>query len=105
MLRSIARLLIAVSTAIPILAQAPSYDLEFVRKGGTIVMLGNPSAMSTPGALPFPLALALLVATSGKGRFIYTSITFPQQIANGVPGAMRLFINLLSAGLPIERVP
>ena len=45
---------------------------------------------------------ALLVAPVGKGRFIYTSLTFGPQIANGVPGAMRVFINLLSAGLTIE---
>jgi hypothetical protein len=45
---------------------------------------------------------AILVATVGKGRFIYTSLNIPQQVANGVPGAMRLFINLLSAGLPVE---
>ena len=36
---------------------------------------------------------------------IAVSTAIPKQIANGVPGAMRLFINLLSAGLPIERVP
>jgi hypothetical protein len=45
---------------------------------------------------------AILVATVGKGRFIYTSLNIPQQISNGVPGAMRLFINLMSAALPVE---
>ncbi|MEO7456403.1 MAG: PIG-L family deacetylase [Gemmatimonadaceae bacterium] len=45
---------------------------------------------------------SLLVATLGKGRVVYTSITFPQQVANGVNGAMRLFINVLSAGVPAE---
>ncbi|MDB4915534.1 MAG: LmbE family protein [Gemmatimonadetes bacterium] len=44
----------------------------------------------------------ILVATVGKGRIIYTSLTLTQQIANAVPGAMRLFVNLLSAGLPVE---
>lgn len=157
----------------PNLAGMSARFSEFVRKGGTIVMLGNPRAMSAQGVLPFPLALTtpypdqvamsnapvtalaagtrlltwpnritdpdwsewvgdratmipssvdaryarmvemhdpdapqnrntLLVATLGKGTFIYTSITFSQQIANGVPGAMRLFINLLSAGLPVQ---
>jgi hypothetical protein len=146
---------------------------EFVRKGGTLVMMSNPQAAKQPGVLPFPVAFAtpvaeqiatesapvtpmeqrarlltwpnviraadwadwagaralsvpttvdpryakvvemhdanekenrntILVATLGKGRFIYTTITFPQQIANGVPGAMRLFVNLLSASLPVE---
>jgi hypothetical protein len=45
---------------------------------------------------------AILVATVGKGRVIYTSLNIPQQIASGVPGAMRLFINLMSAGLSVE---
>jgi hypothetical protein len=45
---------------------------------------------------------AILVAPVGKGRFIYTALNLPQQIAGGVPGAMRLFVNLLSAGLPVE---
>ena len=157
----------------PNLAGMSDRFADFVRKGGTIVMLGNPDALSLPGIVPYPLALALpysdqvtkrsapvtpldshdrllswpnrivaldwsewvgeratsipstvdpryarvlemhdpgeppnrnalLVAPVGKGRFIYTSLTFGSQIANGVPGAMRVFINLLSAGLPIE---
>lgn len=42
----------------------------------------------------------ILVASVGKGRIIYTSLTLTQQISNAGPGAMRLFVNLLSAGLP-----
>lgn len=42
---------------------------------------------------------ALLVAKLGKGTLIYTSLTFEQQITGGVPGGLRLFVNLLSAGL------
>lgn len=45
---------------------------------------------------------SILVATVGKGRIIHTSLTLTQQISNAVPGAMRLFVNLLSAGLPVE---
>ena len=45
---------------------------------------------------------SILVAMVGKGRIIYTSLTLTQQISNAVPGAMRIFVNLLSAGLPIE---
>jgi hypothetical protein len=44
----------------------------------------------------------ILVATVGKGRIIYTSLTLTQQISNAVPGAMRLLVNLLSAGLPLD---
>lgn len=43
---------------------------------------------------------SILVATVGKGRMVYTSLSLTQQISNAVPGAMRLFVNLLSAGLP-----
>jgi hypothetical protein len=36
----------------------------------------------------------------GKGTIVYTSLTFDQQIAGASTGALRLFVNLLSAGLP-----
>ncbi|RYZ97241.1 MAG: hypothetical protein EOP47_22165 [Sphingobacteriaceae bacterium] len=39
---------------------------------------------------------ALLVTDYGKGRFIYTSLAFFRQLPAGVPGAYRLFVNLLS---------
>ena len=157
----------------PGLAGISNRFAEFMRRGGTIVMLSNPAVFSLPGILPYPLAGAapfpdqvtmsdapvlplnarsrlltwpnrieasdwsewvpdratsipskvdphyehvlemhdpdqpanrntLLMATVGKGRLIYTSITFGQQVANGVPGAMRLLVNLLSAGLGVE---
>ena len=40
---------------------------------------------------------ALLVAPYGKGMYVYTSLAFFRQLPNGVPGAARLFVNLLSA--------
>ncbi|HEY4303610.1 MAG TPA: PIG-L family deacetylase [Gemmatimonadaceae bacterium] len=43
---------------------------------------------------------AILVAHIGKGTLIYTSLTLDQQIAGGKGGALRLFVNMLSAGLP-----
>jgi hypothetical protein len=42
---------------------------------------------------------ALLVTRIGKGTLIYTSLTLEQQITGGVPGGLKLFVNLLSAGL------
>lgn len=39
----------------------------------------------------------LLKATYGKGTYIYTSYAFFRQLPNGVPGAVRFFVNLLSA--------
>ena len=40
----------------------------------------------------------LLVASYGKGMYIYTGYAFFRQLPAGVPGAMRLYVNLLSAG-------
>ncbi|HET9425962.1 MAG TPA: PIG-L family deacetylase [Gemmatimonadaceae bacterium] len=42
---------------------------------------------------------AVLVAPLGKGTFVYTSLSFFRQLPGGHPGAARLFVNLLSAGL------
>ena len=43
-----------------------------------------------------PLSGALLVAKHGKGNFVYTSLSFFRQLPAGVPGAYRLFVNLLA---------
>jgi LmbE family N-acetylglucosaminyl deacetylase len=43
-----------------------------------------------------PLNGALIVADHGKGRFIYTGISFFRQLPAGVPGAYRLWANLIS---------
>ncbi|MCY7349708.1 MAG: PIG-L family deacetylase [Cytophagaceae bacterium] len=40
----------------------------------------------------------LLVASYGKGYFVYTGYGFFRQLPAGVPGAYRLFANLLSVG-------
>jgi hypothetical protein len=40
----------------------------------------------------------LLVAKYGKGIYIYTGYAFFRQLPAGVPGAIRLFVNLVSAG-------
>ncbi len=39
---------------------------------------------------------SLLVVNKGKGKFVYTSLSFFRQLPAGVPGAYRLFVNLLS---------
>jgi hypothetical protein len=38
-----------------------------------------------------------LWASYGKGIFIYTGYAFFRQLPAGVPGAYRLFVNLVSA--------
>jgi LmbE family N-acetylglucosaminyl deacetylase len=40
----------------------------------------------------------LLLAQYGKGTYIYTGYAFFRQLPAGVPGAVRLYVNLLSAG-------
>ena len=39
-----------------------------------------------------------LRANFGQGVYIYTGYAFFRQLPDGVPGAIRLFVNLLSAG-------
>ena len=41
---------------------------------------------------------SLLVAKYGKGYFIYTGLSFFRELPAGVPGAYRLYTNLLSIG-------
>jgi len=43
-----------------------------------------------------PLAGGLIVANHGKGFFVYTGLAFFRQLPEGVPGAYRLFANLLA---------
>jgi hypothetical protein len=41
---------------------------------------------------------ALIVAKHGKGTYVYTGLAFFRQLPDGVPGATRLFANLLALG-------
>lgn len=53
-------------------------------------------AMNDPGEAP--LRSGLLVAKSGRGYYVYTGLAFFRQLPAGVPGAYRLFANLVSLG-------
>ncbi len=53
-------------------------------------------ACSDPGEAP--LRSGLLVADYGKGHIVYTGLSFFRQLPAGVPGAYRLFANLVSLG-------
>jgi len=48
---------------------------------------------------------AIVYARYGKGVYIYTGIAFFRQLPEGVPGAYRLFVNLLSASRPPALTP
>jgi hypothetical protein len=39
---------------------------------------------------------SLLVATHGKGKVIYTGLSFFRELPAGVPGAYRLLLNLIN---------
>jgi len=41
---------------------------------------------------------SLLIAQYGKGHFIYTGLSFFRELPEGVPGAYKLFANMISVG-------
>lgn len=53
-------------------------------------------AMNDPGEEP--LTSSVLIAAHGKGYYVYTGLAFFRQLPAGVPGAYRLFANLVSLG-------
>ncbi|MEW6337349.1 MAG: PIG-L family deacetylase [Acidobacteriota bacterium] len=53
-------------------------------------------SMADPGEKP--TRGALLVARHGAGTYVYTGLSFFRQLPAGVPGAIRLFVNLLGGG-------
>ncbi len=44
----------------------------------------------------------LLVAQYGEGYYIYTGLSFFRELPAGVPGAFRLFANMLSIGKQVK---
>ena len=56
-----------------------------------------------PGTPPVELKGGLLIAPLGRGTYVYTGLSFFRQLPAGVPGAYRLFVNLL--GLKRRNVP
>lgn len=62
---------------------------EWSKEYETIVSFNDPGESPKDGSI--------LYANYGKGVFIYTSLSWFRQLPAGVPGAYRLFVNLLSA--------
>jgi LmbE family N-acetylglucosaminyl deacetylase len=58
-------------------------------------------SMHDPGETP--LEGGLLVSKVGKGTYVYTGLSFFRQLPAGVPGAFRLFANLLALATPAGR--
>lgn len=65
------------------------YWTQFDPKYTAILSMHDPGEPDLSGAVVY--------ARYGKGMYIYTGIAFFRQIPEGVPGAYRLFVNLLSA--------
>jgi LmbE family N-acetylglucosaminyl deacetylase len=59
-----------------------------------------PLEMVDPGEKPS--RGSMLIARYGKGAYVYTSLSFFRQLPAGVPGAYRVFANLVSAGKTIH---
>lgn len=55
----------------------------------------TPLEMNDPGEAPNKGSL--ITTEYGRGRFVYTSLDFFRELPAGVPGAYRLFVNLMSA--------
>jgi hypothetical protein len=57
--------------------------------------------MNDPGEAP--MRGSLLIARYGQGTYVYTGLAFFRQLPEGVPGAWRLFANLLALGAKAGR--
>jgi hypothetical protein len=53
----------------------------------------QPLAMSDPGEKE--TSGSLIIAPYGKGNFVYSGLAFFRELPAGVPGAYRLFVNLI----------
>jgi hypothetical protein len=60
-----------------------------------------PLSCNDPGEKPADGGL--LIAPYGKGVFVYTAFSFFRELPAGVPGAYRLFANLISLKQPLVK--
>jgi LmbE family N-acetylglucosaminyl deacetylase len=64
------------------------FATELDKEYQTIFDMNDPSEKPSNGSV--------IVAKYGKGNFVYTGLSFFRELPAGVPGAYRLFVNLLS---------
>lgn len=69
------------------------FATELDKNYETIFSMNDPGEKTHEGSL--------IVAKYGKGNFVYTGLAFFRELPAGVPGAYRLFVNLLS--LPAQK--
>ena len=67
-----------------------NFPAEWDARYQTIFESHDPGEKAKPGGT--------LVAHYGKGTYVYTSYSWFRQLPGGVPGAYRVFVNLISAG-------
>lgn len=61
---------------------------QYAKEYETLLTMNDPGEKSSDGSL--------LIGKYGKGNFVYTGLAFFRQLPAGVPGAYRLFVNLIS---------
>jgi len=64
------------------------FATEIDKQYETIFSIADPGEKASDGSL--------IIARSGKGNFVYTGLVFFRELPAGIPGAYRLFVNLLS---------
>lgn len=64
------------------------FATEIDKQYETIFSIADPAEKASDGSL--------IIAKSGKGNFVYTGLVFFRELPAGIPGAYRLFVNLLS---------
>ncbi len=62
-----------------------------------------PLSMNDPGEKPNKGSL--IIAKYGKGNYVYTGLAFFRELPAGVPGAYRLFANILSLSKNMQKLP
>lgn len=64
------------------------FATEFDKHYETIFSMNDPNEIPSEGSL--------IITNYGKGNFVYTGLAFFRELPAGIPGAYRLFVNLLS---------
>ncbi len=64
------------------------FATELDKQYETVFSINDPGEKASDGGL--------IIARSGKGNFVYTGLVFFRELPAGIPGAYRLFVNLLS---------
>ncbi|MES2567202.1 MAG: PIG-L family deacetylase [Bacteroidota bacterium] len=64
------------------------FATEMDKQYETIFTMNDPNEKPSDGSL--------IIAKHGKGNFVYTGLVFFRELPAGIPGAYRMFVNLLS---------